>query len=70
MTIMEKNEIQYRLKMVKTLEDFTKLLNDVKRDEFKTHKYKITEGQLLHFCNPKTVLNRFKTFYYQFSINL
>ena len=56
--------------MVKTLEDFTKLLNDVKRDEFKTHKYKITEGQLLHFCNPKTVLNRFKTFYYQFSINL
>lgn len=49
--------------MVKTLADFAKLLNDVKRDEFKTDKYKITEGKLLHFCNPKTVPNRFKTFY-------
>lgn len=60
---MEKNEIQYRLKNIKTLTDFAKLLNDVKTDEFRTGKYKITEGQLLHFCNPKTVPNRYKTFY-------
>lgn len=60
---MEKNEIKYRLKNVKNLEDFAKLLNDVKIDEFKTAKYKITEKQLLHFCNPKTVPNRYKTFY-------
>ena len=60
---MEKNEIQYRLKNVKTLANFAKLLNDVKIDEFNTEKYKITEKQLLHFCNPKTVPNRYKTFY-------
>ena len=60
---MEKNEIKYRLKNVKNLEDFAKLLNDVKIDEFKTAKYKITEKQLLHFCNPKTVPNRYKAFY-------
>lgn len=60
---MEKKEIQYRLKNVKTLADFAKLLNDVKTDEFKTSKYKISEGQLLHFCNPKTVPNRYKTFH-------
>ena len=60
---MEKNEIQYRLKSVNTLADFAKLLNDVKTDEFRTSKHKITEKQLLHFCNPKTVPNRYKTFH-------
>ena len=60
---MEKNEIQYRLKSVSTLADFAKLLNDVKTDEFRTSKHKITEKQLLHFCNPKTVPNRYKTFH-------
>ncbi len=60
---MEKKEIQFRLKNVKSLADFAKLLNDVKIDEFKTSKYKISEGQLLHFCNSKTVPNRYKTFY-------
>ena len=60
---MEKNEIQYRLKNVNTLADFAKLLNDVKTDEFRTSKHKITEKQLLHFCNPKTVPNRYKTFH-------
>lgn len=60
---MEKNEIQYRLKSVNTLTDFAKLLNDVKTDEFRTSKHKITEKQLLHFCNPKTVPNRYKTFH-------
>ena len=60
---MEKNEIQYRLKSVHTLADFAKLLNDVKTDEFRTSKHKITEKQLLHFCNPKTVPNRYKTFH-------
>lgn len=60
---MEKNEIRYRLKNVKTLAGFAKLLNDVKTDEFETTKYKITEAQLLHFCNPKIVPNRYKTFY-------
>lgn len=61
--IMEKCEIQYRFKNIKNLADFAKLLNDVKTDEFKTAKYKITEAQLLHFCNSKTVPNRYKTFY-------
>ena len=42
--IMEKKEIQFRLKNVKSLADFAKLLNDVKIDEFKTSKYKISEG--------------------------
>ena len=60
---MEKNEIQYRLKSVNTLTDFANLLNDVKTDEFRTSKHKITEKQLLHFCNPKTVPNRYKTFH-------
>lgn len=60
---MEKKEIQYRLKSVNTLADFAKLLNDVKTDEFRTSKHKITEKQLLHFCNPKTVPNRYKTFH-------
>ena len=60
---MEKNEIQYRLKSVHTLADFAKLLNDVKTDEFRTSKHKITEKQMLHFCNPKTVPNRYKTFH-------
>lgn len=60
---MEKSEIQYKLKNVKTLADFAKLLNNVKTDEFKTSQYKITEKQLLHFCNPKTVPNRYKTFH-------
>lgn len=49
---MEKKEIQYRLKSVHTLADFAKLLNDVKTDGFRTSKHKITEKQLLHFCNP------------------
>ena len=61
--IMEKCEIQYRFKNIKNLADFAKLLNDVKTDEFKTAKYKITEAQLLHFCNSKTVPNRYKTFF-------
>ena len=60
---MEKKEIQYRLKSVHTLADFAKLLNDVKTDGFRTSKHKITEKQLLHFCNPKTVPNRYKTFH-------
>ena len=47
---MEKNEIQYRLKNVKTLANFAKLLNDVKIDEFNTEKYKITEMQKLILC--------------------
>lgn len=60
---MEKDEIRHRLKLVKNLADFAKLLNDVKIDEFNTSKYKITTKQLLHFCNPKTVPGRYKTFY-------
>lgn len=60
---MEKSQIQYRLKTVKGLGDFAKLLNDVKKDEFKSPKYEITAKQLLHFCSDKICPNRYKTFY-------
>lgn len=60
---MEKKDIQCRVTKVKNLADFAKLLNDVKTDEFKTKKYKITEKQLLFFCNSKAVPNRYKTFH-------
>ena len=46
---MEKNEIQYRLKSVNTLTDFANLLNDVKTDEFRTSKHKITQVSDLDF---------------------
>lgn len=59
---MENEEIRYRLKNVKELADFAKLLNDIKKDEFNTSKYKITERQLLHFSNSK-IPNRYKTFH-------
>ena len=60
---MEKSDIQCRIRMVKNLADFAKLLNDVKTDEFNAPQCKITEKQLLHYCNPRTVPNRYKTFF-------
>lgn len=62
LTNMEKQDIQKRMQDVKDFADFVKLLNDVKTSEFNTSKYKITKKQLLHFCNPKIVPNRYKTF--------
>ena len=59
---MEKSVILERVKDIKSLADFVKLLNDIKKDESKRSNTKITEGQLLHFCNSK-VPNRYKTFY-------
>ena len=59
---MEKSEIQYRVKNIKSLEDFAKLLNDIKTDEFGTTKYQISENQLRHYSYDKIVPNRYKTF--------
>lgn len=47
---------------MKTVKDFASLLDHIKRDEFGTPKYKVTEQQLLHFSNVKIVPNRYKTF--------
>lgn len=47
---------------MKTVKDFADLLDNIKRDEFGSPKYKITEQQLLHFSNAKIVPNRYKTF--------
>ena len=60
---MEKKDIQCRIRMVKNLADFAKLLNDVKTDEFNGGKYKITEKQLLHFSNSKIIHGRYSTFH-------
>ena len=62
LTNMEKQDIQNRMQGVECLADFVKLLNDVKTSEFKTTKHTITKKQLSHFCNPKIVPNRYKTF--------
>lgn len=59
---MEKSVIQERVKNTKSLTDFVKLLNDIKTDESRRSKTKITEAQLLHFSNSK-VPNRYKTFF-------
>jgi hypothetical protein len=59
---MEKSEIQYRVKSIKSLEDFARLLNDIKTDEFGTTKYQISESQLRHYSYDKIVPNRYKTF--------
>ncbi len=48
---------------VKSLKDFAKLLNDIKRDEFGTAKYRITEKQLRHFSSPDIFADRYKTFH-------
>ncbi len=60
---MEKEIIKNRLSQVKSLKDFAMLLNDIKREEFGTSKYKITDKQLLHFSSPNIVPNRYKTFH-------
>lgn len=60
---MEKTKIINRLRTVKTLKGFAKLLNDIKRDEFGTAKYKITDKQLRHFSSPDIFADRYKTFH-------
>lgn len=47
---------------MKTVKEFAALLDHIKRDEFGTCKYKVTEKQLLHFSNAKIVPDRYKTF--------
>jgi retron-type reverse transcriptase len=59
---MDRTEIYKGAQKMKTVKDFASLLNHIKRDEFGTQKYKITEQQLLHFANAKIVPNRYKTF--------
>ena len=60
---MEKPDIQSRMKSVKSLEDFARLLNDIKTDEFGVTKYPISEGQLRHYSFDKIVPNRYRSFH-------
>ena len=60
---MEKIEIVNKVRQIKTVSDFANLLDEIKQDEFGTPLYKVTEEQLMHFCNPKIVPNRYKTFH-------
>ena len=46
---MEKSEIQSRVKNIISLEDFARLLNEIKNDEFGNNKYPITESLLIHY---------------------
>lgn len=62
LTSMEKKEIQFRLKTIKGITDFAKLLNDVKKDEFNSKKHPITEGGLLYFANSN-IKSRYKSFH-------
>ena len=59
---MEKENIKDIARRLNTVEDLSKLLTQIKEDEFSTTKYPISKKQLLHFCNPKIVPNRYKTF--------
>lgn len=59
---MEKIEIYNAARNMKTVKDFAALLDHIKRDEFGTPKYKVTEQLLLHFSNAKKVPNRYKKF--------
>ena len=47
---------------MKTVNDLADLLDHIKRDEFGSPQYKITEKQLFHFSNVNIVPNRYKTF--------
>ena len=58
---MEKKDICTRAQSMKTVKEFARLLDEIKRDEFGSPKYKITEEQLLHFANVK-IPKRYKTF--------
>ena len=60
---MEKSEIEIRLKEVKSVAQFAKLLNDLKIDEFGSGKNKITEAKLKHFSSSKCFPKRYKTFH-------
>ncbi len=60
---MEKSEIQDRARNIKSLVDFAKLLDDIKKDEFNTSQYPISVKQLIHYSYSKIVPNRYKTFY-------
>ena len=59
---MEKSEIQFRVKNIKSLEEFARLLNDIKIDEFGTINYQISGSQLIHYSFDKIVPKRYKTF--------
>lgn len=58
---MEKKDICTRAQSMKTVKEFAGLLDEIKRDEFGSPKYKITAEQLLHFANVK-IPKRYKTF--------
>lgn len=60
---MEKLKIRNKLIAIKTVEDLADLLNDIKKDEFGTNRYKITDKQLKFYSSDKNAPKRYRTFY-------
>ena len=59
---MEKLEIRNRLIAIKTVEDLAELLNDIKKNEFRTSRYKISDKQLKYYSSDKNAPKRYRTF--------
>ena len=59
---MEKLEIRNRLIAIKTVKDLAEFLSDIKKDEFGTSRYEITDKQLKYFSSDKNVPKRYRTF--------
>lgn len=60
---MEKIEIRNRVKSLKTIEDLSVLLTDIKKNVMKIKRYPITAKQLLLFSNDHVSPRRFRTFH-------
>ena len=60
---MEKSEIKDKIKNINSLTDFSKLLDDIKSEEFKNINKPITEGLLKHYSYDKIVPNRYRAFH-------
>ena len=60
---MEKLEIRNRIIAIKTVEDLAELLNDIKKDEFGTSRYEITDKQLKFYSSDKYASKRYRTFH-------
>ena len=60
---MKKLEIRNRLIAIKTVEDLAELLNEIKKDEFGTNRYEITDKQLKFYSSDKYTSKRYRTFH-------
>ena len=60
---MEVIEIKKRLGLVITVDDLAELLNDIKKSEFRSDRYKITGSQLKFFSSDKSAPKRYRTFH-------